>query len=224
MRLLTMLMSWLAVAGAAFAAEPDPSFGQHGMALFGGKDGLYASHLPMFHAPHDAQVILQLRLADPALDRTLRARLDGRTALWTIAPEKFELNQFAPGSKPPFPRFQADLVLGHFEQGGQTQFANAKVIVEKVLYFRKLSGKPASSATARYLQVGSGRQRFLVKEIDSRPDFDHIVAFSARAGTPRDPIVAPKDGLREPSLKTLARALPGAKMGGTVYFYTDDLK
>lgn len=224
MKLLLILMSWLAFGGAALAAEPDPSFGQHGMALFGGKEGLYASHLPMFHAPHDAQVILQLRMADPAVDRAIRARLDGKTTLWTISPEKFELDQFAPGHKPPFPRFQADLVLGHFEQGGKTQYANVKVIVEKVLYFQRLSAKPATSAMARYMQVGSGRQRFLVKLIDSRPDFDHIVAISAPPGTGSGPVIVPKNALREPAPKMLALAVPGAQVAGSVYFYTDDLK
>jgi len=224
MKLTIMLMGWLACAATALAAEPDPSFGQHGMALFGGKEGLYASHLPMFHAPHDAQVILQLRLSDPALDRAVRTRLDGKTALWTISPEKFELDQFAPDHKAPFPRFRADLVLGHFEQGGKTQYANAKVIVEKVLYFQRLSAKPSTSATARYMQVGSGRQRFLVKLIDSRPDFDHIVAINAHPGTPAGPVIVPKHALSEPAKKMLALAVPGAHVAGSVYFYTDDLK
>lgn len=224
MKLLMMWISCLILSNTALAAEPDPSFGQHGMALFGGKEGLYASHLPMFHAPHDAQVILRVRLSDPALDRAVRARLDGKTALWTISPEKFELDQFAPGHKPPYPRFHADLVLGHFEQGGKTQYANVKVIVEKVLYFQRLSAKPAASATARYMQVGSGRQRFLVKLIDSRPDFDHIVAISARPGTPGGPVIVPKNALNEPAPTMLALAVPGAQVAGSVYFYTDDLK
>jgi hypothetical protein len=43
----------------------DASYGVHGMALFGGKDALFASHLPMFHAPHNQQVILQIEIHDP---------------------------------------------------------------------------------------------------------------------------------------------------------------
>lgn len=218
-----IFLIWLALL-SPIAGAAGPSFGQHGMALFGGSEGLYASHLPMFHAPHDAQVILQLRLADPVLDRALRTRLSGKTKLWTLSPEKFELDQFAAGSKPPYPTFQADLVLGHFEQGGATQYANVKVIVEKVLYYRKLSATPAVASTARYFQVGGGRQRFLVKEIDSRPDFDHIVAIKARSAVPGRPVVVSKDALRAPASVALVRSLPGARVAGTVYFYTDDLK
>ncbi len=224
MKWITMVVGWLVLAGAAMGAERGPTWGQHGMAMFGGAQGLYASHLPMFHAPHDYQVILKLRLSDPALDAAVRARLDGKTALWTIAPEKFELFQFAPGSKPPFPRFRADLVLGHFEQDGKTQYANATVIVEQVVYFRKLSDQPSVANSASYIQVGSGKQRFLVKEIDSRPDFDHIVAVTTPAGTPRHPLVLPKAALLEPGTAALKKAFPAMQVRGTVYFYTDDLK
>jgi len=71
----------LILAGASSAAPL--TWGEHGMALFGGKAGLYASHLPMFHAPHDYQVLLQIHIADPKVDAALRRRLDGKTALWT---------------------------------------------------------------------------------------------------------------------------------------------
>ena len=37
-----------ALAGGACAAGFNASHGEHEMALFGGKDGMYASHLPMF--------------------------------------------------------------------------------------------------------------------------------------------------------------------------------
>lgn len=48
------------LAGAAVAAPQGVTHGTHGMALFGGKDALYTSHLPMFHAPHDYQLVLQV--------------------------------------------------------------------------------------------------------------------------------------------------------------------
>lgn len=216
--LLVMLMS------AGLAAAAGPTYGEHGMALFGGKDGLYAAHLPMFHAPHDYQVVLRLRLADPAQDRALRERLDGKSALWTLAPEKFELDRLAPGAADPLDSFKADLVLGHFEQGGKTQYAGAGVIVEQVLLYRQLSKQAARSATARYIQLGTGAQRFLVKQIDSRPDFDHIVAIRAPRTAPTQAITVAKHALDEPAARELQQAMPGAKVIGTVYFSTADLK
>ncbi|NHZ82027.1 hypothetical protein F2P44_22505 [Massilia sp. CCM 8695] len=212
----------LACVGRA-AACIKPHLGQHGMVLFGGADGLYASHLPMLHAPHDRQVILQIRLADMALDAALRRRLDGKTALWTIAPENFDLDRLAPDSDDPLRAFKADLVQGHFERGGTTRHTAATVLVEKVLAFRPLLSVFAASATARYLQVGGGGTRFLVKQIDSRPDFDHIVAFRTRPGAPADPVEVPKKALEQTPAAALARQLGGARVLGTIYFDKADL-
>jgi hypothetical protein len=220
------LICALAAAAASHAGAADVTWGEHGMALFGGKDGLYASHLPMFHAPHDYQVVLQVHVADPATDAALRRRLDGNTTLWTIAPEKFELSRLAPRSATPLKRFQADLVLGHFEQGGKTQYASATVVVDKVLMFHKLSPEPRAGTSASYVQIGAGTQRYLVKRIDSRPDYDHIVAYRAAPGAATDQISIGAQGLRQPGAAELAQALrarPDA-IRGTVYFYTDDLK
>lgn len=214
----------LLAAGAALAADKGPSFGMHGMALFGGKDALYASHLPMYHAPHDYQVVFRLRLLDRALDKALRARMDGSTQLWTIAPENFELDRLAPQAARPLTRFKGDLVLGHFEQGGKVQWVGATVVVEKVLLFRQLAPDYKQSAAAHYLQIGSGGSRYLVKEIDSRPDFDHIVAVQASGRTPAMPVLVAKKGLGQPPAAALEKALPGAKVRGTVYYFTDDLK
>ncbi len=221
MKQLIALFLMLCAAGAALAGNP--SFGSHGMLLFGGPGALYASHLPMFHAPHDYQVILQVRLADKAQDTALRERLGDGTALWTLDPEKFDLDRFAPGAAPN-QRFKANLVLGHFEQGGKTQYADAAVIVEKVLYFRQLADKPARSAAARYLQLGDANRRYLVKQIDSRPDFDHVVAVKARPGVRGGAVVLAKTALKRPSAAAIVQGLPGLDVVGTVYFSTADLQ
>ena len=219
-----LLLSLALIMGGAGAA--DATYGEHGMALFGGQQGLYASHLPMFHAPHDYQVILQVHVADPATDAALRRRLDGKTALWTIAPEKFELSRLAQASAAPLRQFKADLVQGHFEQGGKTQFAAATIVVDKVLMFRQLSPAQKTSSDASYVQIGSGSQRYLVKQIDSRPDFDHIVSYAAAAGASTAAITLNKQSLEQPQAAALAAALhvPASAIRGTVYFYTDDLK
>ena len=204
----------------------DKTYGTHGMALFGGQEGLYASHLPMFHAPHDYQVILQVHIADPATDAALRQRLDGNDALWTIDPEKFELSTLAPDTRTPRKEFKADLVHGHFERGGSTQYKAATVVIDKVLVFRQLDDKPRNAGMSRYMQIGSGAQRFLVKEIDSRPDFDHIVSYRAVPGAPTASVQVRKWGMKAAGNDALAMALKAnrAAIGGTIYFETDDLK
>ena len=200
----------LLVAPMLRAAEA--SYGMHGMVLFGGIDGLYASHLPMFHAPHDMQVVLKVRFADAALDRTMRARLDGRTALWTLAPERFALHRLAPGAAQPLTGFAADVVEGHFEQGGTARHRRARLEVEQVVLYRPLDAAPGVRTTSRYVPVG----RYLVKLIDSRPDFDHIVLLKQAA---RAPVSVAKHGMQA-DLRALALQAP---LTGSVHYCAEDL-
>ncbi|KFI08382.1 hypothetical protein [Massilia sp. BSC265] len=201
------------VLGVGAAHAHDHGMGTHGMALFGDRDGLYASHLPLFRAPHDHQVVLKLRLTDPELERALRARLDGKTALWTIEPERFELSRLGPASAAPLRSFAADVFEGHFERDGKRAHAGARFMVEQVIVYRRLDPAAVSRPEARYLPVG----RFLVKEIDSRPDYDHIVALSAPAA---GPLTVRKAGMENPQDR-LEALVP---VRGTVYFETGDLR
>ncbi|QTN28417.1 hypothetical protein HZ993_00725 [Rhodoferax sp. AJA081-3] len=229
----------------AFAAEP-VGFGSHGMAVFGGRDGLYASHLPMFHAPHDTQVLLRFHLADPRVDASLRARLALRPQLWTLDPEHFDLHRLQPGHEQPLKQFNARFVQGHFERGGVQRFAGQTVVVDEVLLFKPLDFTPAiDSQVARsagsYLLLGAGREFFAVKEIDRRPDFDTIVAMKplphakqpksdgGQARTQIRRFLLPTDDLKaptRPSLQTALQAQVGGalQVGKTLYFETEDLK
>lgn len=206
-----LLLACLALT--AQASAHDPSYGSHGMALFGDRDGLYASHLPLFHAPHDVQAVLQLRLADARLDRELRARMQGTTALWTIEPEHFELSRLGPGSAAPLRAFGANIYSGHFERGGQRLFAGARFVVEKVLLFQRLDPRLRTRGEASYVPVG----KYLVKRLDSRPDFDHIVKLASPAAAA---LTIPKAGMGNPEA-VLRKAVP---VIGTVYFETGDLR
>ncbi len=76
-RALLLALALLAPAAAHAQAAPShqhgSTMGVHGMVVFGGRDGLYASHLPLFRAPHDRQIVLGLVLDDRAVDRAMRA-------------------------------------------------------------------------------------------------------------------------------------------------------
>lgn len=213
-RPLTALPLLLALALAlSTPAAAEASYGVHGMVLFGGRDGLYASHLPMFHAPHDVQVVLKVRFADPALERAMRARLDGRTALWTLAPERFALDRLAPRAAQPLAGFAADVVEGHFEQGGTARHRQARLTVEQVVLYRPLDRAPSVRATSRYVPVG----RYLVKLIDSRPDFDHIVLLNRAASAP---VTIARHGMQA-DLRALGLQAP---LDGSVHYCAEDLR
>jgi hypothetical protein len=232
--------------GADVAANPSPhpaGYGSHGMAVFGGRDGLYASHLPMFHAPHDAQVLLRFHLADAGVDARLRARLALRPQLWTLEPELFDLHRLRPGTTEPLKQFHARFVQGHFERGGEERFAGQKVVIDEVLFFKPLDFKtPTGTSVPRsaghYLLLGSGREYFAVKEIDRRPDFDTIVAMKPLPSSKRpvgehttivQNFSLPIHDLNAPSRQALQTAMQGRvgralQVGKTLYFETGDLK
>ncbi|MGX4643576.1 hypothetical protein [Massilia sp. SYSU DXS3249] len=213
LRHLLRTLAALAFLLAGQAAAQDTSMGSHGMTLFGDRDGLYASHLPMFHAPHDHQVVLQVRLADPQLDRALRARMQDTTALWTIDPERFPLSRLGSASASPLAGFSADIYSGHFERGGERVHVRVPFVVEKVVYFQRLDPATRTRGEAHYLPVG----KYLFKRIDSRPDVDHIVKLAAPAAVP---LTVRKEGLSNPE-EALRQHAP---VVGTVYFETGDLR
>jgi hypothetical protein len=209
----------LLVSGGAFAT--DVTYGEHGMALFAARRAC-TPRTCRCSMRRMIIMILQVHVADKATDAALRKRLDGKTALWTIAPEKFELSRLAPQA------LAAASVQGRpgAAISSKAQYAASTIVVDKVLMFRKLSPEQRASSTSTYMQIGSGKQRYLVKQIDSRPDYDHILSYRAAPGASTDSITVIKQDLREPSPAELATALHTRcdAIKGTIYFYTDDLK
>lgn len=198
----------------------ETAMGSHGMAVFGGGEGLYASHLPMFHTPHDSQVVLRLHLADAAADRALREALAAAPRLWTLDPERFDLLRLAPGHARPLREFKARFFEGHFERGGTARPGEPTVVVDEVLLFRRLDAAPREAAVGSYRLLGRGAEWFAFKTIDRRPDFDHIVRLDAP--TRRGTVSVPLQGLAPPDA-AVQRAF-GARGITTLYFETDDLR
>ena len=213
-----LLLTLAALPLAARAA--DTAMGGHGMAVFGGREGLYASHLPMFHTPHDSQVLLRFHLADAAADQALRETLAREPRLWTFDPETFDLLRLGPRHARPLRQFKARFFEGHFERGGKPQAAEQRVIVDEVLLFRRLKTAAREAATGRYRLIGKGSEWFAIKTIDRRPDFDHIVRLEAPAlrGEARVQL----QGLAKPG--DAVRLAFKAKGATEIYFETEDLR
>ena len=156
----------------------------HGMVVVGTKT-MFFSHLPMFMAPHDYQVILEGTLSQPGADpqriyREDRARHPKGT-VYTFNPVAFVLPDLAPPT-PKRTQFRGDLFRGHFESppefpadpsliaGGVT------VQVTNVVYFQKLMPNPPRPDTLEYLLFGTSEEIFLAHLITGPPDFDQIVS------------------------------------------------
>ena len=225
-----------AIYSAAPAPSPAPahaaaaSWGKHGMVVFGGKTALFASHMPMFHAPHDLQVVIQFHLADTKVHDELAQALANKSQFWSLDPEDFDLQRLSPAHATPLTKFSADFFEGHFERGGQQRYLSQTVIVDKVMMFRRLKMENKTKTQGHYHVIGQGKERFLVKEIDRRPDFDVIFKLNefAKPNLPKT-IKLPTTSLAFPEASSLKKPLLSAKNrhrspGVVLYFETEDLK
>jgi hypothetical protein len=143
---------------------------------------VYVSHLPMFSAPHDFQVILRVRgeAANTYGDFVAHFGLD---PIFTFQPEPFsidELDPRAPGG-PARTSFGGNLFRGHFERGGSTIAADAPFEVEEVIHFRRFrSGGGSDKGQLRYLCFGEPDAAHLAHHVEGPPpDFDQVLQVEA---------------------------------------------
>ncbi|MBI3544536.1 MAG: hypothetical protein HY075_14790 [Deltaproteobacteria bacterium] len=171
MKTLLLLVVGL-VSGVASARADRPS--THGMLLVGGKT-IYASHLPMFHSPHDYQVILEVRLRHPQGDagaRYARDRAETGEKVYTLVPEQFVLPDVVGAKR----SFKGDIFRGHFERGGVAIIKGVTVDIVHVVHFRKFKPGASKPSVAPYLVFGRGPDVFAAHLITSPPDFDQVLA------------------------------------------------
>lgn len=219
-------------AQSSQAAAANSTYGLHGMIIFGNQDGLYAVHLPMFHAPHDYQVVLRIHLADPVQDAELKQRLQQTPTLWTLEPEQFDLLRLTSKAVAPLLHFQARIFSGHFERDGILKYADTQIMVDETLVFRQLNPRFAASRKISYWQIGTGIQRFLLKQIDARPDFDHLLRIQVKPHSATTSLQLKRSGTQntqKPERQALEKELQatcgtGAKIVSEIYFDHADLE
>jgi hypothetical protein len=170
MKNLIYLCIVLLTASGGTARADHPAV--HGMLLFG-DNADYASHLPMFHSPHDYQLLLKLNLEDQAGEKTLvsyQAAKKNTTEYFTLVPETMDLTKVINGTKT---TFTAKIYQGHFERGGK-ELGVVKVGVEKIIFSAKLNGQASPSQT-KYLVFGESGEYFAAHLIQGKPSFDAIL-------------------------------------------------
>jgi hypothetical protein len=156
------------------AEAPAPRMGTHGMVLFGSGKRLFLSHIPMFHRPHDVQLLVSVSLEHPKLP----SRRDFSEGTYTLQPERFDLDALAQGK---LKQFRATVYRGNFEGGGTPLHRDVTVRVEKVEQVRLLDGQTPEPSELRYQVVGSGKEVWLVHVLSRAPDFDQVVKVSLDA-------------------------------------------
>ena len=137
----------------------------------------FASHLPMYHSPHDYQVFFILNFADvegsSATVLYANAKKEGKT-FFTLEPEVMYLTSLINGTKS---NFQAYVYDGHFEKGG-LNIGSVTVTVEKVVFTKKLHPNDTHSLPEEYLLIGDSGEFFAAHIITGKPNYDAILKIS----------------------------------------------
>ena len=155
-----------------------------------GRETVFLSHLPMFMAPHDAQLLLEVVLEN-ADGSSLTEVWSGERAshpeerLYTMMPEKFALSSLYASDPPERGSFRARFFRGHLERGGELirELEDVIVRITKVRYARRFDrqGKPDELT---YLLLGRGDELFLAHVISEPPDFDQILSVELLGSRP----------------------------------------
>lgn len=151
----------------------------HGMLIFG-KNKIYAYHLPMFHSPHDYQIILELELDDAAKELFVKDQQSNTEyTTYTIEPETFVLPQrIAKGNS-----FTANLYRGHFERGGKNIASKIKVNIKDIIVLKKFQTNLKRTTAGSFVLFGNDKEQFMVHQLTAKPDFDQLIQVKASIGT-----------------------------------------
>ncbi|MBX7078243.1 MAG: hypothetical protein K1X88_03580 [Nannocystaceae bacterium] len=147
--------------------------GVHGMVVFG-RDAMYASHLPMYDAPHDVQAVLRLVPREPEVLESWRRELS-HEPIATFVPQPFDLATLREGGTI---ALVGDLYRGHFERGGDV-YSEAVEFDAEVVFYREIPPTPPRSTEA--FAFGDGDHTYLVPIIGPRPGVDRILACDGPA-------------------------------------------
>lgn len=172
--LFLLLGGCASVDHRAPSAVSDPP-AMHGMLIFG-EGRIFASHLPMFHRPHDYQGIFEIELTPQGRAAYEKSRHDyPRETIYTLVPTPFSLPQMARNPVP----FTAQIYRGHFERGGTVIADDVPVRIRQVVYFEKFDPNASHPAATTYLLFGDETEQFAAHLISIAPDFDQISELEA---------------------------------------------
>lgn len=172
--LLILLISILTL-NIAFAEEKkelpplDPSWeGIHGMVLVSQGSRVFASHLPLYHKPHNVQLLYKIEMKEIAFLNLVRD-----AQLVTIKPQRFNLQRLIRGEKM---TIIADVYMGHFERDGMVVYKDKPIVFTKQLYVREMKELDESSTQQEYGVVELRKnERIYIHKIQKAPSYDHLM-------------------------------------------------
>ncbi len=153
----------------------------HGMLVFG-DSSIYFSHLPMFHSPHDYQIVFEANLRNSVNETFLKDQRSHPESIYTFIPTEMLLPDFGTSVK----EIRGDLYRGHFEKNGILIEKSVVVQIKRMIHFQKLDGEVTRPANLKYLLVGDKHMTWLIHFISQRPDFDQILAVNSSYGASKN--------------------------------------
>ena len=145
---------------------PGGHMGVHGMVMFGKN---YLSHIPMFHEPHDYQIIMDVRLEHPQIG----ADDSFGESLHTFVPDKFSLGDLLNGK---LDKIQGTVYEGNFEDGGKPMLEGVTARIDEVLHSHHLSDAQPAKPELEYMLYGSNQDAYLVHPIaGGTAGFDQVL-------------------------------------------------
>lgn len=226
-----LLVGLVITSGSASAAAKKDPPSVHGMLLFG-QTKFYLSHLPMFHAPHDYQLLLEVELDEQSKNIYRNSLAQFSERVYTIVPPRAVLEDLARVGA----QFSVDLYRGHFERGGDKISSGTIVTVTKLIFVAKLKEDTAIATSSQYLLFGSPGEYFLAHKIGGAPNFDQILevkSLSAGYAAEKPSMIAleienwnansPLNGGRAFSAKTNANRI-NLETGRSLYIEHGDLE
>jgi hypothetical protein len=220
---ISLMLCTISMARAENTHNLHQRMGHHGMVMFAVGADIYVSHLPLFSAPHDFQLIYRVKSAN---NNRILAMLAKDTL--TILPAAFDLNRLVDGES--F-KISTQIFTGHFERGGTLSFQDKSFEFYQPIYKRSLSQVPqiskSQNKTFVLLDTKLPNAKLAVHHIQAAPSFDMIALISDYQ------CIKTKDVEFETIETTLPAATPltkdlasqGLKQCGnvtTLYFETQD--
>ena len=158
--------------------KPKQDGPRHNMLLVG-ETGVFLSHLPMFMAPHNVQLILEATFNNGGgkvndvyfQDR----RKNSDTRIYTLEPEVLPLESlFKPRA------FAGTVFRGHLERGGRpiNALTDIQVDVKRVVYSQVFGQGLDKSDQLEYILFGNAPEFFLAHVIAAPPDFDQVLSVA----------------------------------------------
>lgn len=163
------------------AAPVVPGMGTHGF-LVVGQATLFLSHLPMFMAPHDYQVVLQVSMRSADFDpreKYLADQAASKSTVYTFKPEELSLIEFVSADADRLPRvtMNGSLFRGNFFVKEGPEFAkNVTAMVDRIIHFRQYTPTVMPEGPLEYLYFGRGTDTFLARYVTRPPDFDQMLS------------------------------------------------